>query len=73
MGESLNLIDFDRIVSLNESAAYVWENLPASGFDMATITHLLTDRYDVEEATAERDARELAEVWLKAGVIEEEK
>lgn len=28
VAESLDLIDFDRLVSLNESAAYIWESLP---------------------------------------------
>lgn len=69
---SIDLIDFDRIVTLNPTAVYVWESLPASGFDVDTMANLLTERYDVEYGTASKDARDLAEVWLRAGIIQNE-
>ena len=69
VAESLDLIDFDRIVSLNSSAAYIWETLPNSDFNIRTIADLLIKRYDVDSATAYTDAEELAGIWLKAGVI----
>ena len=69
VAESLDLIDFGKLVSLNDSATYVWESLPDTDFDTDTIAKLLTDRYDVDEATARKDAQELADTWLKAGVI----
>ncbi|MDE6562508.1 MAG: PqqD family protein [Muribaculaceae bacterium] len=71
VAESVDLIDFDRIVSLNSSAAYVWENLPDSDFTIQTIIYLLIDRYDVDEAVARKDAEDLVKVWLKAGIITE--
>lgn len=70
VAESLDLIDFNRIVSLNASAEYIWESLPDTDFDTGTITGLLTGRYDVDEATARADAQELIDVWMKAGVID---
>ena len=69
VAESLDLIDFGKLVSLNDSATYVWESLPDTDFDTDTIVKLLTDRYDVDETTARKDAQELADTWLKAGVI----
>lgn len=72
VAESLELVDFDRLVTLNASAAYVWENLPDTGFDVGTMAHLLTDRYDVAETTALADAQTLADVWRQAGVVEEQ-
>ncbi|MDE6336581.1 MAG: PqqD family protein [Muribaculaceae bacterium] len=75
IAESLDLIDFDRLVSLKAPAAYIWESLPDPqneyfpDFDLETINYLLTTRYDVEEATARKDAEELIAIWLKAGII----
>ena len=69
VAEILDLIDFDRIVSLNSSAAYIWETLPNSDFNIRTIADLLTKRYDVNGDTAYKDAEELARTWLKAGII----
>ncbi|MDE6017555.1 MAG: PqqD family protein [Muribaculaceae bacterium] len=71
VAESLDLIAFDRLVSLNDSAVYVWESLNDSEFDSNTVVRLLTDRYDVDEATACKDAGELIDVWLRAGIIEQ--
>ncbi|MDE6805065.1 MAG: PqqD family protein [Muribaculaceae bacterium] len=71
VAESLEMIDFNRLVSLNDSAAYIWEMLPDSDFDIDTVTTLLTERYDVDKATAYADARELVEVWLQAGIIKD--
>ncbi len=70
VAESLDLIDFNRLVSLNESAAYIWETLPDSSFDTNNIVELLTDRYDVDQETAAKDAQELVNVWISAGIIE---
>lgn len=71
VAESVDLIDFDRIVSLNPSAAYIWESLPDTDFSTHTITDLLTRQYDVEEVVANNDAKDLVKVWLKAGIIKE--
>ncbi|MDE5813281.1 MAG: PqqD family protein [Muribaculaceae bacterium] len=71
VAESVDLIDFDRIVSLNSSAAYIWETLPDSGFTIRTIIDILLQRYDVEEDTAQKDAEELVDTWLEAGIIKE--
>lgn len=70
VAESLKLIDFDRLVSLNSSAAYLWERLPDSDFDTDTAAALLTARYDVGIDTARADARELLASWIEAGIIE---
>lgn len=71
VAESVDLIDFDRIVSLNTSAAYVWENLPDTDFTTHAITDLLMHRYDVDKSVACKDAEDLISVWLKAGIIKE--
>lgn len=70
VAESLDLIDFDRLVSLNSSAAYVWESLPDGEFDTDSVVRLLTDRYDIDPASARTDAMELLDVWRQAGIIE---
>lgn len=71
VGESLELIDFDSLVSLNPSAAYVWEALgECDTFDAETVARLLTERYEVEASVATTDAKELLDGWLEAGIIE---
>ncbi|MDE6340986.1 MAG: PqqD family protein [Muribaculaceae bacterium] len=70
VAESPDMVDFDRIVSLNSSAAYVWENLPDTDFNTDDVAEILTDRYDVERNPARKDAEALLATWLSAGIIE---
>ena len=70
VAESLELINFDRLVSLNSSAAYIWESLPDADFGEETVARLLVARYEVDEDTAMVDARALLAVWQRAGIIE---
>lgn len=63
-------IDFSKIISLNESAAYLWHNVVDKEFDANTLAHLLTEEYDVDEATALADAEKVIQDWSSAGLAE---
>lgn len=71
VAEGRENIDFSKIISLNDSAAYLWENVDESGFTVDDLTRLLTDEYEVDEKTAHNDASEVAKQWLQAGIIDE--
>lgn len=63
-------IDFSKIISLNESAAYLWRKVEGRDFDADELTRLLTEEYEVDEATARRDATAMIKEWTEAGLIE---
>lgn len=63
-------IDFSKIISLNESAAYLWRNVVDKEFDANTLAHLLTEEYDVDDATALADAQKVIQDWSNAGLAE---
>lgn len=63
-------IDFSKIISLNESAAYLWRNVEGRDFDASELARLLTQEYDVDDATALRDAEKTLEDWKNAGLVE---
>lgn len=71
VAEGLANIDFGHIISLNESAAFLWNKAKESDFTVDDLQHWLTEEYEVDNATALRDARSLAETWAKAGIVEE--
>ena len=60
-------IDFSKIISLNESAAYLWRNVLGKEFD-ALLAKLLTEEYEVDEATALADAQKVLTDWHAAGL-----
>ena len=70
VAEGLSNIDFSRIISLNESSAYLWRNVQNKEFSIDTLTNLLTSEYEVDEETARRDSQALVEQWQKAGLVE---
>lgn len=71
VGEGLAQVNFNKMVSLNESAAYLWESVEGRDFTVADLTALLLDRYEVEAEVAERDAAALARAWVEAGIVSE--
>ena len=70
VGEGLAQIDFNKIISLNSTAAFLWKAVQGKDFDAQTLRDLLLGEYDVDEATALRDATSLMEKWAAAGIVE---
>lgn len=55
---------------MNESAAFLWEKVKDTDFDVDTLKPLLCDEYDVEEATALADSQTILNQWVEAGIVE---
>ena len=69
IGESAELIDFNHIITFNEAAAYLWQNVQGKDFDVETLTQLLLDEYDVTEDIAREDAQATMDDWLEVGIV----
>ena len=69
VAEGRENIDFTKIISMNDSAAYLWEKVQNIDFDVETLKKLLCDEYDVDEATALADSKTIVNQWLEAGII----
>ena len=69
IGESAELIDFNHIITFNEAAAYLWQNVQGKDFDVETLTQLLLDVYDVSEDIAREDAQATMDDWLEIGIV----
>lgn len=71
MGENLKAIDFRKILSLNESAAWLWKEAKAQGdFTVESLTARLCEEYDVTAEEAKSCVTELIEQLVEEGVIE---
>lgn len=70
VAEGIENIDFSRIISMNESAAYLWKQISHNDFTVDNLVQLLLDEYEVDESTARHDATQIMEQWLQAGIIE---
>ena len=64
-------IDFNKVISLNESAAYLWNNIVDKDFTADTLASLLQQEYEVDAETAKKDAQTLLDEWTKVGLVME--
>ncbi|MBO4476021.1 MAG: PqqD family peptide modification chaperone [Bacteroidales bacterium] len=69
--ESIKQINFNRMISLNESAAYLWKEVNGKDFDAETLADLLVGRYEVDRETALRDSEAIIAKWIEAGIVTE--
>jgi len=63
-------IDFTKVITLNESAAFLWKEVAEKDFTEEDMIQLLLDEYEVEEPQAQEDVKQLVASWLKAGLVE---
>lgn len=63
-------IDFSKVISLNESAAYLWNKVIGKEFDAEELARLLQEEYDVDSDTALRDSERMMQDWQEAGLAE---
>ncbi|GAY29300.1 hypothetical protein IMSAGC014_01642 [Bacteroidaceae bacterium] len=71
IAQGIENVDFSKLITLNESAAYLWTAVGTGSFDAHTLARLLVEEYEVTPEKALSDADTLIEVWRKQGVIEE--
>ncbi|MBR6423837.1 MAG: PqqD family protein [Bacteroidales bacterium] len=70
VGEGLGAIDFGKLVSINDTAAWIWETAGEQGeFTVDSIVEALCENYEVDEETARKDVEGLLDQWLKLGII----
>ena len=62
--------DMTRIISLNDSGTWLWQELSGKDFSVEDAAELLCCRYDVEPATALEDARKWIDTLKECKAIE---
>lgn len=70
-GEGVSQIDFNKMIVLNESAAYLWQSFEdADCFSVQDLADRLVDRYEVDSEIALRDSGAIAQKWIDAEIVE---
>ena len=68
--EGLQNINFNKLLSLNESAAYLWQELADKEFTLEDMAELLISRYGIDKQLAMTDSENLMKSWIEVGVAE---
>ena len=76
VGESMALINFNKMITLKETAAFLWEQAERltqekGNFDITALTMALCNEYEVSPEQAMTDVDATVRSWLEAGIIEE--
>lgn len=71
VADGFEAVDFSRMISLNETAAFLWKEVEDKDFDAEMLTTLLTDNYDIDRETAQNDVTSMLKSWSEAGIVED--
>lgn len=70
IGEGVNQVNFNKLITLNSSAAFLWKAVECKEFEVETLKDLLMDEYGIDAQLAEKDAESIAKQWAEAGLVE---
>ena len=68
--EGLQHINFNKLISLNSTAAFLWKALENKEFTVEDMAQLLVDEYEIDMELASTDSANLIKAWLDAGIAE---
>lgn len=70
VAEGIENIDFSKLISLNETGAFLWEAAGEGDIDTEALAQKLTEAYEVDAATALADTEAIVSQWKEAGIAE---
>ena len=71
VGEGLGAINFGKLLALNETAAWLWQQAQAMGdFTIEALAEKLCEEYEVAADMAKADVEQMVAEWQKVGVVE---
>ena len=70
LAEGNNSDSYGKIISLNQSAAMLWEALKGKKFEVADVADLLVSAYGIDGAQALADAKEFIGLMEAKGLVE---
>lgn len=62
-------IDFTKVITLNESAAMLWNAVQGKEFQKEELVEMLLKEYEVDSQTAQNDVDALVNSWVEAGLV----
>lgn len=68
IGEGVGQVNFNKLITLNESAAYLWRSVEGKDFEVETLAELLMAEYDIDASLASKDAESIAAKWVEIGL-----
>lgn len=71
VAEGLEAVDFNHMISMNDSATLLWKEVEGKDFDASTLSDILMENYDISRETADHDIAVLLKLWNEANILED--
>ncbi len=77
VAEGKENMDFSNIISMNESSAFLWNEIQGKDFSIEDLAKMLTDNYQIDKNTplpmsiALADAEMVVRQWKETGILED--
>ena len=68
--EGMENINFNKLISLNSTAAFLWKNLEGKDFTEKEMAALLVAEYGIDMELATKDSDNLCKIWKETGIVE---
>lgn len=68
-GEGTANVNYSSLITLNDTAAYLFKNLQGKDFTEETAVELLLQEYEVDRDTAAKDVKALVAKWQEIGLV----
>ena len=68
--EGLEHINFNKLISLNSTAAFLWEKVCDKEFTEEDLAKFLVEEYKIDWDLALNDSKSLCQAWIDAGIAE---
>ena len=69
--EGLQNINFNKLISLNSTAAFLWKALEGKEFTIEQMAQLLVNEYGIDMELAMTDSANLIKAWIEAEIVNE--
>ena len=69
IGEGVEQVNFNKLITLNTTAAYLWREIEGKDFDAATLADLLIKEYGIDESLANKDSEAILAKWVEIGLV----
>ncbi len=70
LAEGNNADSFGKMITLNSSAAMLWEKLKGKTFDVDDAARLLVEHYDIDQEQAHADASHIINLMMDKGLLD---
>ena len=69
IGEGVGQVNFNRLITLNATAAFLWRSVEGRDFDEEMLAELLVEEYGIDAELARKGADAIASQWREVGLI----